>query len=253
MTLNVPHEFIPQTQQTISSTQVDQNFAAIETWGNALEAQILGGSGNADTITSQKTFTQWPLCTAVTTLPQNGIVTKAVLDILQPIGSLLWLTMPKLPPIQYGIEYKWPNGQQVDLATYQALYTYLTSLTPSCAGVALVTGSSPQKFTLPDLTGALPQIANTLGGLGANRITGSRADMANLSTPCGVVGAQGFTLVGTNLPVGASGRPTMGGGAGLTTTGNLGPGGYPLAEVATQTPCNFSPTSVVLYPAMRVL
>jgi hypothetical protein len=230
---------------------VDANFNAVEVWGNALENQVLGNSGNADTITTQKTFTQWPLCTAATTLPQNGLLTRAVLDIVYPIGSLLWLPVPKLPTFAYGIEYKWPNGQQVDYATYIALYNYLTqSLSPVCAGVAIVAGSSPQKFTMPDITGCLPQIANTLGGLGASRINGGRADMANLSTPCGVVGSQGFTLTVNNMPVGTVVRPYSG-----TTafTGVTGTGGVQLNEVSTQSANNFTPLAGVLYPAMRVL
>lgn len=253
MPLNVPNDFVPQTQQTISSTQMDANFAAVETWGNALENQVLGNQGNADTITTQKTFTQWPLCTSVATLPQNGLITRAVMDIIAPIGSILWLPVPKLPPVAYGIEYKWPNGQQVDYVTYLALYNYLTqSLSPACKGVAIVAGSNPQKFTMPDITGTLPQIANTLGGLGANRVSGSRSDMTELSTPCGIVGAQSILLTANHLPPATNMRPYAG-IPNLANSGNLGSGGVLIAETISQTPYNFTPQSAVLYPAMRVL
>jgi hypothetical protein len=250
VTLNVPNDFIPQTQQTISSTQVDQNFTAIEVWGNALENQLLN-TGSADTYTTQKTFTQHPLSTSVAALPQNGLATRAVLDIFHPIGSITWLPVPKLPSVGFGIEYKWPNGQQVDYATYIALYNYLTqSLSPACAGVAIVGGSSPQKFTMPDITGTIPQIANTLGGLGSSRVNGGRADMANLGTPCGLVGSQGFLIAFNDMPVGTMVRPY---GGNTTLTGFSGTGGVQLNEILNQNTLNFTPQATVLYPAMRVL
>lgn len=249
MTLNVPNEFIPQTQQTISSTQMDQNFTAIETWGNALENQVLGTGGNQDTFTTQKTFTQWPLCTSVSVPPNNALITRAVADLLVPIGTLRWYLVPKLPAANYGIEWKWLNGQQLDLATYQTLYDYLTSgVSPITDGVAIVAGSSPQRFTLPDWTGCHPLAANTIAGLGASRITGGRSDMALLGTPGGLVGSQGFMLDFNNMPTGTVVRPYSG-----TTafTGVTGTGGVQLNEVTTQNTKNFTPFSRIGYPCVR--
>lgn len=250
MPLNVPNDFIPQTQQTISSTQVDQNFAAVEAWGNALENQVLGSSGNQDTITTQKTFTQWPVCTSVAVPTASNLITRAVLDLIIPIGSMVWFPVPKLPAASYGIEYKWLNGQQLDLATYQALYDYLTvGVSPATDGVGIVAGSSPQRFTLPDWTGCQMMAPNTIAGLGASRIDAGRSDMTLLGSPSGLVGSQGITITPGNLPIGVAVRPYN--PTSLFPSGNLGSGGVTISEVASQTAANFSPFSRIAHPAIR--
>jgi len=250
MPFNSPNQFVPQTGQKIDSQQMDANFAYHDASLGALESQIFGAGGSADAVTTQKTFTVWPLCVDTSAVPASAMITRAVLDVVCPIGSVIVLPVLKLPTALYGFEYKWLNGQELDQLTYLPLWTYLTSgVSPALQGVAVVPASSPVRFTLPDWTGCLPMGANSFAGLGANRINGARADMANIGTPGALVGAQGFTIIPNQLPTGTIVKSSSGAYSMVPFSPATG---FPAYESTPQVPILYSPFSRVVYYAMRV-
>lgn len=155
---NVPNEFVPQSGQTISSAQVDQNFDAIEDAINALQAGAGGGSGNFTEV-RKILFTQRPAYTGSAAPAVNELIDRKYLDATRGcrIGDIIFSINPNAMPTDYGVVWAKMEGQQLSLSTYADFYTICQTIGGSDSGrYNPSAGATAGNFVAPDWRGGVP-------------------------------------------------------------------------------------------------
>lgn len=155
---NVPNEFVPQSGQSISSQQMDENFDAIEDAIQALQAGSGGGSGTFTDV-RKILYTQRPAYTGSAAPASNEFVDRKYLEATRGcrIGDWVFSINPNAPANDYGVVWAKMEGQQLSLTTYADFYTLCQSIGGSATGQYNPSlNATAGNFVAPDWRGGVP-------------------------------------------------------------------------------------------------
>lgn len=116
---NVPNEFVPQSGQSISSQQMDQNFDAVELEIDRINDALGTGSGTVTDV-RKVLYPQRPSYTGSQTPASSEFVDRKYLDATRGcrVGDAILSFNPNALPNDYGVVWAKMEGQQLAIATY---------------------------------------------------------------------------------------------------------------------------------------
>lgn len=234
MVFQVPNEFTPQTQQAISSNQMDANFDYVTAQLDTLQSQI-GPTGGARTIPTKDTYTQRPQYSGIVAPVGGEFVDRKYLDATRGlrVGDALLSINPNAQPNDYGVVWQKMEGQQLSQTTYPAFYAICLAISSSTAGAYnCATGATAGNFVAPDPRGAAlaPRLgtATTLPATvpnyaNANAVGSIVGEAAHVQTLAELVGHTHSTLAFSSGGTGIASNGSSNGNV-ASTTGSTGSG-----------------------------
>lgn len=155
---NVPNEFVPQSGQTISSQQMDENFDAVELEIDRLNDALGTGSG---TVTDNRKvlYSQRPAYTGSQPPASNEFVDRKWLEATRGcrVGDYMLSINPNALPNDYGVVWAKMEGQQLSLTTYPEFYEICSAIGGTETGrYNPATGATAGNFVAPDWRGCGP-------------------------------------------------------------------------------------------------
>lgn len=230
MSFNVPNEFVPQTGQNISSSQMDQNFDSVEDAINALQTAIGGGSGTY-TEARKVLFTQRPSYVGSAAPASNEFVDLKYLEATRGcrVGDIILSINPNNLPTDYGVVWAKMEGQQLSQTTYADFYTIVQSIGGTDTGrYNPAAGATAGNFVAPDWRGGVPiqilagssALTNKVPNFAAANWLGSMMGESAHKQATNEVGSHTHTLDFAAGTEPGNNRRTQGGGIIATTTAN---------------------------------
>lgn len=155
---NVPNEFVPQSGQTISSSQMDQNFDAVELEIDRIN-DTLGTSSGTFTDNRKVLFSQRPAYTGAAAPAANEFIDRKYLEATRGcrVGDEILSINPNALPNDYGVVWARMEGQQLAIATYPEFYAVCQSIGGTDTGrYDPANGATAGNFVAPDWRGRSP-------------------------------------------------------------------------------------------------
>lgn len=158
MTFQPPNEFVPQTGQAISSSQMDENFDAVA--GAISTLQDAAGAGTGTFTEARKIlYTQRPAYVGSGSPAANEFIDRKYLEATRGcrIGDIIFSINPNATPTDYGVVWAKMEGQQLSTTTYADFYTICNTIGGTDTGrYNPATGATAGNFVAPDWRGGVP-------------------------------------------------------------------------------------------------
>jgi len=197
-TFNVPNQFVPQSGQVISSSQVDQNFDAVADELNNLENQLGGGTGTFTDVRKVQ-YQQRPVYLGTAAPQLTEFVDRKWVEATRgcQIGDLIFSINPNALPNDYGVVWAKMTGQQLSQTTYASFYGICTTIGGTNTGrYNPAAGATSGNFTAPDWRGGIPMQILEAGAL----ITSTCPNFGAANWAGSVVGESKHTQLVAEMP-----------------------------------------------------